>query len=179
MPKKRKQKDLPKYPSQLLKLALDDIAVINKDERYEIDADEWHMPNKKTCLVCLSGAVLANTLKFNIKNKEVKYIQETIDEIGVDNCIKLGFIDKLRKLELMLVYFEFKNFLKQKNLTIKQRDIIGGVIDKIFKKLRKITPSKYVFDHIFSFKDFKKSHDFYSSIVEDLEYLDKKILGRK
>ena len=170
--------ELPKYPSQLLKLALDDIAKIKKDERYEINTGEWHRPNKKTCSVCLGGAVLANTLKFDINNKAVKYIREIKDDIGVDNCIKLGFIDKFRRLDLANFYDEYRNFLRKKHLTDKEMEMIRDVRWKICEKLDKIIPNNVAYEYIFCFKSFKLSHKFYSSIVEDIEYLDKKILGK-
>ena len=169
---------LPQYPSQLLQLALDDIAVIKKDKRYKINTGVWHNPNKKTCSVCLSGAVLANTLKLN-SNIEVSFPHEFKYEIGGDNCIKLVFIDTLRRLDLVNFYDEYRNFLKKLHLTDKEMEMIEKCRWKILKKLDEIKPRNYEHEDIFCFRSFKKSHEFYSSIVEELEYLDEKILGRK
>lgn len=59
-PKKLKD-TLPKKPSALIRLALADLAVIEKDKRYKVDMGVWHMPYDK-CLVCLAGSVMANSL---------------------------------------------------------------------------------------------------------------------
>ena len=183
---KTKHKKLPKYPSELLKLALDDIAVVKKDKRYKIDTGLWHRPNKKTCSVCLGGAVLASTFKFDRKTL-VDSPRELLDEIGQDNCIKLSIIDRLRRLELAEVYYDFRHFLKKLHLTgeemepltNEEMEIIRMRNWSILNKLDKITPRNYEHEDIFCFRSFKKSHEFYSSIVEDIEYLDKKILGMK
>ena len=177
---KVKDTTLPEYPSELLKLALNDIAVVKKSKRYRINTNVWHSPNVVTCSVCLAGAVLANTLKscsfVNLITTSLKF-KYIGGENGRDNCTKLEYIELLRQLELRAVYYDFRNTLKQKNITGEEMEIVTGVRNKILKKLDKITTSNYSSKDVFSFKNFKLSHKFYSSIVDDLAYLDTSILG--
>ena len=59
--------DLPKKPSDLLELALKDLELCEKDPKYSIDMDTWHIyeDRDKTCSVCLAGAVMAKSLDRN------------------------------------------------------------------------------------------------------------------
>lgn len=58
-------------PSQLLRVALDDLKQVEKDSRYEVDMDHWHYNNHlnvtscedERCLVCFAGSVMAKTFK--------------------------------------------------------------------------------------------------------------------
>lgn len=51
-------------PSKLLRLAIDDMKAVVANPAYKIDMGTWHcMSHDKKCYVCLSGAVLANTVK--------------------------------------------------------------------------------------------------------------------
>lgn len=52
-------KYLPKKPSRLIQLALEDLAVCETDPRYEICMGAWHGPVGGICLVCLAGATMA------------------------------------------------------------------------------------------------------------------------
>lgn len=57
-------------PSKVLKMALEDLKVVEKDKQYKVDfADSFHMPvaysdkrKKAKCSVCFAGAVMANRL---------------------------------------------------------------------------------------------------------------------
>ena len=169
-------KELPFYPSELLQLALDDIAIINQYKGYEINTNQFHKASKTTCSVCLAGAVLANTLKFD-RGTSIDFVGEFKDKIGIDNCIKLSFIDRLRRLSLIYLYYDYKERLFRKGLTSKEFMLLTKAFEKMQKKLGD-KPSKFYFKYIKEFKDFEKSHKFYSSIVEDIAELDKKILGR-
>ena len=57
---------LPDKPSELIRVALADLAKCEADPTYEIDMNVWHkgaaIPTD-TCLVCLAGAVMANSLR--------------------------------------------------------------------------------------------------------------------
>lgn len=53
---------LPDKPSDLIRLALSDLARCERSPKYEIDMGDWHRPNGK-CLVCLAGSVMAKTLE--------------------------------------------------------------------------------------------------------------------
>lgn len=52
-------------PSELITLALDDLAKCRADPKFEINMQEWYTPewgDKGPCHVCLAGAVIAQTL---------------------------------------------------------------------------------------------------------------------
>ena len=174
-----KVKQLPEYPSELLQLALDDIAVIKKNKKYKIDVEIWHSPNDDTdkCEVCLAGAVLANTLKLD---REITVVIALSDEnalIGEKNTIKLRTIDSLRELEIYDVYENYKKpHGYGQRLTFEHVELLEKYREKIYKKFEATGLEER---DIKKFKNFKVSHDFYSSIVEDLVELDKEILGRK
>jgi hypothetical protein len=50
---------LPNKLSDLLELALKDLATVARSKRYVIDMGDWHYPKDGKCYVCLAGAVLA------------------------------------------------------------------------------------------------------------------------
>lgn len=56
----------PTKLSDLIQLALDDIDAIEKDPRYVVDMNWWHMPMDVACHVCLAGAVMARSLEVPI-----------------------------------------------------------------------------------------------------------------
>ena len=173
---KVKQKELPFYPSELLKLALDDISVINKDKRYKIDVKDWYRRNENTCSVSLAGAVLVNTLKFDgdYSIKDGSHVFNP--KIDSENVRKLSIINSLRRLYVFSVYDNIKLFLGQ-NMTEEESEMLEDTMENVEKKLKKINKTLKWVD-FYNFKDFQISHDFYSSMVKDLEYLDEKILGR-
>ena len=59
--------DLSKaQPSDLILLALDDLAKCEGDDNYEVVMGTWHQPSgywDGVCTVCLAGAVMVKTLK--------------------------------------------------------------------------------------------------------------------
>lgn len=99
---------LPKIPSKLLQLAMDDLALIEKDERYTVNMSHWHHSWNSLadrCSVCLAGAVMAMTCKvpfhyfvvstdyFEIENQRAfeaidwfrqGSIQDAFDKLGLD-----------------------------------------------------------------------------------------------
>lgn len=54
--------DLPRKPSELIRLALSDLAKCEADPRYMIEMGTWHEPKGKVCHVCLAGSVMAQTM---------------------------------------------------------------------------------------------------------------------
>jgi len=64
-----KNLDHIKSLAELLKVAVADLEMINKNPKYILDVDLWHHPidSKKgdVCAVCIAGAVLAGTLEVN------------------------------------------------------------------------------------------------------------------
>jgi hypothetical protein len=49
-------------PSELIRLALEDLRKCESSSRYEVSMDLWHYPHGDKCYVCLAGAVMAQTL---------------------------------------------------------------------------------------------------------------------
>lgn len=54
---------LPDKPSALLALALKDLEKTERSKKYKIDMDIYHSPDRDKCSVCLTGAIMAQTLK--------------------------------------------------------------------------------------------------------------------
>ena len=61
---------LPDKPSAVIRLAVDDLEKCEGDERYGIDMSEWHLPTYMNgkCMVCLAGAVMSQTLGFDLND---------------------------------------------------------------------------------------------------------------
>ena len=58
----RRVKDtLPKKPSALLRLALNDLAKVERDKRFVVNMGEWFLSNGH-CQVCMAGSVMAKTI---------------------------------------------------------------------------------------------------------------------
>ena len=175
---KKQYAKLPKYPSELLQLALDDISEIKYDDRYIIDMDYWHsiIKGTDTCGVCLAGAVIANTLKVDIETS-IGFGQGDVDsKLGKRNGMLIKTINGLRLLDLYYVYNEHKS-----SLTEKEETLIRKCYESIGKKLKEYTdnPDMDVDEEdIIEFKNFDDAYNFYSSIISDIAHLDDKILGR-
>lgn len=62
----RRPRRLPDKPSELIRVALADIRLVEEDDRYVMDMDDWHSlrpHNTYKCHVCVAGAVMAKSLK--------------------------------------------------------------------------------------------------------------------
>lgn len=61
---------LPGKPSELLALAMKDLAKVERSKKYIVKMGVWHAPlwdeNKSVCAVCLAGSVMAKTLNVPI-----------------------------------------------------------------------------------------------------------------
>ena len=55
---------LPGRPSTLIRLALKDLAAVERSRKFTVDMGVWVQPNGK-CAVCLAGAVMVKTLRVN------------------------------------------------------------------------------------------------------------------
>lgn len=85
-------KMLPSKPSKLIKLALKDLELVEKDPNYKVDMDQWHMPNRITqhCQVCLAGSIMAKTLKTPLSMSVIP------SDMGIYNNNKLRALDCFR-----------------------------------------------------------------------------------
>lgn len=56
---------LPSIPSQLIRLAIKDLKLVEQDNNYEVNMGYWHSGtnNREQCQVCLAGSVMAKTLE--------------------------------------------------------------------------------------------------------------------
>lgn len=85
---------LPSKPSELLTLALADLAKVERSKRYEVDMTDWHVPiNKNLCKVCLAGSVLAKSLNYPFnKNLGLHLLDDSIGgKLLALNNFRLGY----------------------------------------------------------------------------------------
>lgn len=54
---------LPNTPSKLIRIAIADLADVERDPKYRVKMGLWHKPEGGVCTVCLAGAVMAKTLR--------------------------------------------------------------------------------------------------------------------
>ena len=82
---------LPDKPSELLALAVADLAKVEASPEYEVNMDDWHQPKKGgVCCVCMAAAVMAKTLKVD------RLITRMPSDFETDTRKKLSAIDYLR-----------------------------------------------------------------------------------
>ena len=89
-------------PSQLIELALTDLELVEKDNRYNINMASWHTPRtqldtpkkRQYCDVCLAGAVMSMTLKASPKfQKSPDSFPEVQKELYALDRFRQGDID--------------------------------------------------------------------------------------
>ena len=88
--------DLPNKKSELLTLALRDLEVVEKDNKYTVDMGDYYHQTMNSCYVCLAGAVMANTLDaesivIGIRNRVYTNM------FGEDNKNKLRWLNDVRE----------------------------------------------------------------------------------
>lgn len=91
---------LPKVPSQLIRIALADLAKVEEDNKhYVVEMRTWHSPISPLdsklgrCAVCLAGAVIAQTCN-------VSFTTEAIPDDFPRNTRQLQALDALRRANL-------------------------------------------------------------------------------
>lgn len=87
---------LPTLPSQLIRLAIDDLKKVMADPSYKVSMASWHWPtiDGEECAVCLAGAVMAKTLHAD------KTLPTAPRHFG-DDCGYLLALDWLRSCNLI------------------------------------------------------------------------------
>ena len=86
---------LPDKPSDLLALALSDLAKIERSSKYEVVMGGWHVPSTgDVCEVCMAGAVMAKTLKAD------RFKRRTPAGFETDTQNKLMALDDFRTGDL-------------------------------------------------------------------------------
>jgi len=95
---------LPSKLSALLRLAVEDVMVVEQDPRYVLDMDWYHQPSwdfsgqgRVTCRVCLAGAVMVRDLNADISQELIPL------KFGV-NASKLRAIDAMRAAQFATAY---------------------------------------------------------------------------
>jgi len=97
-------KRLPRLPSQLITLAMDDLSKVEKTPGYDVEMGYWHNPVRSfegkflTCNVCFAGAVMAMTLGSKIIHyaDPASYTDATNNKLKAldlfrQGCIASGF----------------------------------------------------------------------------------------
>lgn len=109
-------KKLPNKLSELIRLSLYDLKLVEKDKRYKVDMSYFHNPGLKKCSVCLAGAVMAKSLKLSL-DKDFCYSNFTDDEnkkVIAINSLRLGFITSAA-VELGKNLYKFEKY--DRNIT--------------------------------------------------------------
>jgi len=88
-------------PSDLIMDGLDDLELIEKSKKYEVNMNEWHDIGEDVCQVCFAGGIIANRLvSDHLKHVEPHYFKASISNklYSLDNfregAVFMGF-DKL------------------------------------------------------------------------------------
>lgn len=98
---KTKRGALPRKPSALITLALDDLEKVEGDSKYRINMNTWHTVSTVTsdvgvgtvCTVCLAGAVMAKTLgaRADRDNQPECYASTAVlYKLFALNCFRVG-----------------------------------------------------------------------------------------
>jgi hypothetical protein len=101
------EKELPDTLHGLLRIALEDLELVEKDPNYKVVMSVWHTSYDSSCAVCLAGSVLAKTCNFP---RTRSYIH--LGEPASTFKNKLAAIDWLRVGEIGIAF----NFLYEKAL---------------------------------------------------------------
>jgi hypothetical protein len=88
---------LPNKPSELLTLALADLAKVERSKRYKVNMSNWHVPIRTDlCQVCLGGSVLAKSLNypFNLEFKTNLVPDSVIEKVVALNRFRVGDVSR-------------------------------------------------------------------------------------
>jgi hypothetical protein len=90
---------LPDKLSELILVALEDLAVVKTDPRYEIDLTTWHAPDEHNglCSVCFAGAVIARQLSPDETTKALEpsdFSEADAEKLRALNEIRMGSIEE-------------------------------------------------------------------------------------
>ena len=98
---------LPDKPSELIRIALDDLEACEADPRYEIDMGRWHGAADPTCSVCLAGAVMAQRLRISLDTdaSPSSFDPDTDCKLLALNEFRMGYIGS--GLDFMKVPYNF------------------------------------------------------------------------
>lgn len=85
---------LPDKPSDLITLALADLALAEASPEYKIAMGDWHLPGRRVCYVCLAGAVMAGTLgaPSDVDLTPFSFNANTRNKLQALDCFRQGTI---------------------------------------------------------------------------------------
>lgn len=89
---------LPDKLSDLIELALSDLAKVERSKRYAVDMKFFHRPKGGTCHVCFAGAVMAKTLGNPINQHVVPSINEYHSQLIALDVLRHGHMDRVFQL---------------------------------------------------------------------------------
>lgn len=76
---------LPHVPSQLIRLALDDLLKVEAmPDKYRVNMMIYHAPEGGICVVCLAGAAIAQTLRAGFLEQKVPQDYDGHNERAID-----------------------------------------------------------------------------------------------
>ncbi len=84
---------LPKKPSALIRLALDDLRKVERSKKYKVNMNVYHIPFDSICNVCLAGAVMAKTLKIPPYSVSSTFNFNEGDKLRAINWLRCGSVD--------------------------------------------------------------------------------------
>ena len=87
---------LPDKPSELIMVALKDLNACDRSRTYTVDMKTWHSYDigSNTCVVCLAGSVMAQTLKVaNDRSTSPDFFPTEIDDkLNALNDFRQGYV---------------------------------------------------------------------------------------
>jgi len=84
---------LPRKPSDLLALALDNLRKVERSKKYKVCMGAWHSPGTyyaDPCAVCLAGAVMAKTLGASPEMTLVPHNFSEEDKLDAIDSFRVG-----------------------------------------------------------------------------------------
>lgn len=90
---------LPDKPSELIRVAINDLNEVSKLPNHEVAMSVWVREYHECCYFCLAGAVMINSLKIEDHLDEVRPWQDD-EEITPASMMNAKLIDKSTRMKL-------------------------------------------------------------------------------
>ena len=116
-----KQMILPRVPSALITLAIDDLELVERDRRYSVNMNTWHRPGvthklslsaSGACQVCLAGAVMAKSFGVSVH-------EDVVPSQFTGNYDALMTLEQLRQGFVALAFVMLLNEERYSNKALK------------------------------------------------------------
>ena len=129
---------LPDKPSELLRLAMDDLAKCEGSKKYVVHMDIWHSGNVglDKCLICLAGAVMSKTLGCPItEHSSLSYYSIRVaNKLRAVNFFRKGDVN----LALSCMQIKCLSFLNRRIIPYKDDPkLFRQDMNKLIRDLRK------------------------------------------